>query len=323
MADRQTVMTGKEASRRFEVLTAPLTGTMLIDASAGTGKTYTIAALVVRLLLERGLELKDILVVTFTEAAAEDLRGRIRQGIRKAALAFESGVGEDEFLQGLLTARPEHDRAAARLNLFLRNFDEAAVFTIHGFCQRVLAEHSLETGVPFDSELVIDLGEILQRIVEDFFRTSFYHDSPLVVGYCLNFFNPEAMRRRLGNLYDREDIEVRPQLDGASLRRDLAMAERDYRAAFARVAEAWPERCEPVRKFLLENEGLNRNKYREKSLPAWLAALESLLALVEPPPELFKEFEKFTIDGLRDGLKKGCEAPAEPFFAECGELLAA
>lgn len=323
MADGQTDKTGRESISRFAVLTAPLTGTMLIDASAGTGKTYTIAALVVRLLLERGLELNDILVVTFTEAAADDLRGRIRQGIRKAALAFESGSGEDEFLQGLLTACPGHDRAAARLNLVLRNFDEAAVFTIHGFCQRILAEHSLETGVLFDSELVTDLRALLQRIVEDFFRTSFYRDSPLVVGYCLKFFSPELMRRRLGNLYDREDLEVRPQLDGTALRRDLAAAERDYRAAFIRVAEAWPERCETVRKFLLKNEGLNRNKYREKSLPAWLAALESLLALVEPPPELFKEFEKFTLDCLRDGLKKGCEAPTEPFFAECGELLAA
>jgi exodeoxyribonuclease V beta subunit len=323
MADGQTVMTGPEAVRRFQVMTAPLTGTMLIDASAGTGKTYTIAALVVRLLVERSLELKDILVVTFTEAAAEDLRDRIRQGIRKAALAFETGSSDDQFLHGLLAAWPDPARAAARLNLVLRNFDEAAVFTIHGFCQRVLAEHSLETGVLFDSELVTDLRELLRRIVEDYFRTSFYDDSPLVVGYCLKFFDPELMRRRLGSLYDREDIEVRPQQDGAVLRRDLAAAELDYRAAFGRVAGAWPERCEPVRKFLLENEGLNRNKYREKSLPAWLAALESLLALVEPPPELFKEFEKFTLDCLLGGLKKGCAAPAEPFFAECGDLLAA
>lgn len=310
-----------ELSRPFTVLTAPLTGTMLIDASAGTGKTYTIAALVVRLLLERGLELKEILVVTFTEAAAEDLRGRIRQGIKKAAQAFESGTGEDEFLQGLLLSCPDHVRAAARLNLVLRNFDEAAVFTIHGFCQRVLAEHSLETGVLFDSELVTDLREILRRIVEDYFRTSFYDDSVLVVGYCLKFFSPELMRRRLGNLYDREDIEVRPQLDGAAIRRELAAAESDYRAAFARLAEVWPRRRELVREFLLGSEGLNRNKYKKESLSGWLAALEALLGRTEPPVELFEKFEKFTPEGLRDGLKKGYGAPEEPCFAHCGELL--
>jgi exodeoxyribonuclease V beta subunit len=321
MVDGQVVTTDRETIRRFEVMTAPLIGTMLIDASAGTGKTYTIAALVVRLLVERGLELKDILVVTFTEAAAEDLRGRIRQGIRKAALAFESGRGEDEFLQGLLAAWPEHDRAAARLNLVLRNFDEAAVFTIHGFCQRVLAEHSLETGVLFDSELVTDLRELLRRIVEDYFRTSFYQESELVVGYCLKFFSPENMRGRLGNLYDREDIEVRPQLDGAVLRQGLAAAECDYRAAFARVAQFWPRRRESVREFLLESEGLNRKKYKKESLPGWLAAMETLLGRAEPPIELFEKFGKFTTEGLLDGLKKGHDAPDEPFFARCDELL--
>jgi len=304
----------------FQVLTAPLTGTMLIDASAGTGKTYTIAALVVRLLLERRLDLKEILVVTFTEAAAEDLRERIRLGIKKAAQAFTSGQGEDAFQQGLLAAWPDHPRAAARLNLLLRNFDEAAVFTIHGFCQRVLAEHSLETGVLFDSELVIDLRELLQLIVEDFFRTNFYDDSPLVVGYCLKYFNPVSMQKRLGNLYAREDIEVRPQLTRAALRRELAIVESDYQAAFSRVCTAWPERCAAVRTILLESEGLNRVRYKVAAIPNWLAALEALLTKAEPGPELCDKFEKFTPETLAAAIKKGFAPPEEPFFERCGEL---
>lgn len=320
MADGQTVTGGREMSRRFDALTAPLAGTLLIDASAGTGKTYTIAALVVRLLLERGLELKEILVVTFTEAAAEDLRGRIRQGIRKAAIAFETGCGADAFQQGLLASRPDHARAAARLNLVLRNFDEAAVFTIHGFCQRVLAEHSLETGVLFDSELVADLRDLLRRIVEDFFRASFYQDSLLVVGYCLKFFGPEPMRKRLGNLYGREDVEVRPHLDGEAIRKQLAIAESDYRAAFARAAEGWPDRREAVRTFLLESGALKGNQYKPESVKVWLAALEAVLGRAEPPVELFEKFGKFTPEALRGGLKKGFEPPSEPFFDRCGEL---
>jgi len=323
MVDRQSDLAEGESIPPFQVLTAPLIGTRLIDASAGTGKTYTIAALVVRLLLERRLDLKEILVVTFTEAAADDLRNRIRQGLVKAARAFESGRSEELFLQGLLAAWPDHAGAAARLDLLLRNFDEAAVFTIHGFCQRVLAEHSLETGVLFDSELVTDLRQLLQRIVEDFFRASFYHDSPLVVGHCQKFFTPEVLQKRLGNLYAREDIEMRPQLDGAAIRGALAAAENDYRATFARVAAVWPERRQAVQRFLLESEGLNRNKYRKESLPGWLSVLALLLAQLEPPPELFKEFEKFTPECLGAGLKKGFAAPDEPFFACCGELQAA
>ncbi|NTV12950.1 MAG: exodeoxyribonuclease V subunit beta [Desulfobulbaceae bacterium] len=323
MVEGPGVSRGAAAIPPFQVLTAPLLGTMLIDASAGTGKTYTIAALMVRLLLERGLDLKEILVVTFTEAAAEDLRDRIRQGIKKAAQAFASGQAEDAFLQGLLLSWPEHSRAAARLNLLLRNFDEAAVFTIHGFCQRVLAEHSLETGVLFDSELVTDLRELLQRILEDFFRTSFYDDSSLVVGYCLKSFSPEALRKRLGNLYAREDIEVRPQLAGATIRRALVQAEEEYRAVFARLAAAWPARRQAVREFLLESGALKGNQYRPDAVPCWLASLDALLARSEPPLEFFDKFAKFTQEGLEAALKKGFAAPAEPFFAHCGELQAA
>ena len=68
----------------FDLEKSPLHGRNLIEASAGTGKTYTLAALFVRLILEKGLRVDQILVVTFTEAATEELRDRIRRRMREA-----------------------------------------------------------------------------------------------------------------------------------------------------------------------------------------------------------------------------------------------
>ena len=156
----------------FDIKAAPLKGTMLIDASAGTGKTYTISSLVIRLLLEKGLTIDEILVVTYTEAAVEDLKSRIRNRIIDGVRAFESMGSDDAFLDEVVGSL-DKTKALRLLNSALRDFDESAIFTIHGFCRRVLNEHSLESGVVFDTSLVTDLHDLLKEITEDFFRINF------------------------------------------------------------------------------------------------------------------------------------------------------
>ena len=91
----------------FTLTGSPLKGLNLIDASAGTGKTYTICALLLRLLLEKELNIEQILVVTYTEAATEDLRDRIRQKLRQALEALNSGTSDDTFLQEYLDSIPD------------------------------------------------------------------------------------------------------------------------------------------------------------------------------------------------------------------------
>ena len=130
-------------------------GTMLIEASAGTGKTFTISGLVLRLLLERPeLTIDRILVTTFTELATAELRGRIRGFLRRAIDAFRARKTDDKFLADLLEKHPDERAATSRLEAALVNFDEAPIFTIHGFCRRVLAERAFESGTLFDAELV-------------------------------------------------------------------------------------------------------------------------------------------------------------------------
>ena len=113
--------------------TTPLSGINLIEASAGTGKTYTIAALYLRLVVEQKRRVDEILVVTFTEAATQELAERIRDRIRQAIAYLESGAGEEPLLKALFPEDEDHSEAALRLGDALRNFDEAAIFTIQGF----------------------------------------------------------------------------------------------------------------------------------------------------------------------------------------------
>ena len=123
----------------FDVFNCPLSGRILIEASAGTGKTWNIGGLYLRLLLEKQLEVKQILVVTFTRAATAELRDRIRGRIAKA-LSYLNGVddlADDTFLLELLGRQLEtgntHAELTSRLQLAFESFDQAAIFTIHSF----------------------------------------------------------------------------------------------------------------------------------------------------------------------------------------------
>ena len=125
----------------YNAVTVPLAGINLIEANAGTGKTWAITALYVRLLLEAGREVGSILVVTFTEAATGELRDRIRKRLSEMRDAFERGAAaDDDTLARVLLGRTA-DRADARLRLVaaLRDFDQAPIYTIYAFCQRVLS----------------------------------------------------------------------------------------------------------------------------------------------------------------------------------------
>jgi exodeoxyribonuclease V beta subunit len=155
---------------RFDLLEAPIEGVTLVEASAGTGKTYAIATLFLRLLLERDLAVDEVLVVTFTEAATMELRDRVRRRLRDAVRAFENPKGSDhdpELLRLVARSRrPDHD--GKRLSAALLGMDAAAIHTIHGFCQRVLRDSAFDSGVAFETELITDISALRDEIVHDF-----------------------------------------------------------------------------------------------------------------------------------------------------------
>lgn len=194
-------------------LTFPLFGSRLIEASAGTGKTFTLALLYVRLILgtsnnqqgfQRPLMPKEILVVTFTELAAGELRDRIRARLVEAADYFKHPEkNADTLLATLRTDYPEEEwtRCAWRLQMAAESMDEASVSTIHSWCNRMLVEHAFDTRGLFSRELVTDTSELLRQVVEDFWRVHFYQLKPEEAAAVTQIFDsPTALEKALYHL---------------------------------------------------------------------------------------------------------------------------
>ena len=174
----------RQSPAPLDVFTCPLAGVNLIEASAGTGKTWTLCGLYLRLLLEQEFTVQQILVVTFTNAATAELRERIRTRLLDL-LGFLNGTlpgTPDAFLGRLadhVTQRPGMGKQAvtARLELALSSFDEAAIYTIHGFCQRALADHPFAAGLPMRTELIESDHDLVMETVHDFWRRHVADDS--------------------------------------------------------------------------------------------------------------------------------------------------
>ncbi|QFY43214.1 exodeoxyribonuclease V subunit beta [Candidatus Methylospira mobilis] len=171
--------------QKLNPLDFPLLGTRLIEASAGTGKTWIIAALYIRLVLghgsenarfDRALLPPDILVVTFTEAATRELRDRIRARLTQAAACFRGREEGDEFLRGVKSsyAETQWPGCARLLEISALWMDEAAVYTIHGWCNRMLQQHAFDSGSLFKQEVNTSDLELLNEVVRDYWRTFFY-----------------------------------------------------------------------------------------------------------------------------------------------------
>jgi len=147
-----------------------LDGISLIEAGAGTGKTYSITNIYIRLLLERNYDSGEIAVVTFTVAAADELRERISNKLRELLTALESGIENipDEFSSIIKRSNIEESRI--KIELALRSLDDAPIFTIHKFINKITKENAFESRSSFDAEISEDKSEILSSIVMDFFR---------------------------------------------------------------------------------------------------------------------------------------------------------
>ena len=161
------------------VRTELLKGVNLIEASAGTGKTYAIAMLVLRFVVEQGIAIDRVLVVTFTKAATEELKDRVRSRLAevKRVLDGHTDTIDSSVIDWLANLGMEPELVKQRLAMALLNIDQVGIFTIHGFCQCVLREHALESGQLFDAELTDDLALIKQACADDFWRRQIYNRS--------------------------------------------------------------------------------------------------------------------------------------------------
>ncbi len=165
-------------SRLFDLTTTPIDdGITVIEASAGTGKTYCLTGLVLRLLLERRVsEISELLVVTFTRAATQELVERLRAGLTQTCrlLAGEDDSADPFFLHLAETYRGDRDALRLAREALVR-FDDLTVSTIHGFCLRILEESAFESGEPFEGELVENAAPLLLESARDVWRQLLYH----------------------------------------------------------------------------------------------------------------------------------------------------
>ncbi|NLC70881.1 MAG: exodeoxyribonuclease V subunit beta [Desulfuromonadaceae bacterium] len=306
----------------LERLPAPLKGFHLIEASAGTGKTRTITDLFVRLLLE-GHGVGEILVVTFTEAATKELKSRLRRRLLEA-LAVVDGLHGDPELERLVQAAAGNRRGLrARLQGAVTGFDEAAVFTIHGFCRKILQEHCFESGQLFDVELIADPSFLLQEAVEDFWRRLLPEVSPLFLRFLLKLLQdrrrdrdaPDLLADFARQVLSRPDLRVLspPAPDG------LTETEQEVAGLFAAMRILWEREREKIFS-LLQDQGLNRRSYPVNRISPWMSEGDDFFLSADPFFE-WKHLDRFSVETLAAACKKGFSPVHHPFFEDCRLFL--
>jgi exodeoxyribonuclease V beta subunit len=194
----------------------PLQGRILIEASAGTGKTWNIGLIYLRLLLERDLRVEQILVTTFTEAAAQELHERLRRRLVEAERLLEAASVEradGNSLEGYLAMLcPDVDsrrHALRKIQLARTDLDHAPVSTIHALCQRIQRDYPLESGAAFANDKLFDEQQLQRECVEDFWRRRYLAGEvdPREAALLLKD-GPEGLLRDLGGLANSTDARI-------------------------------------------------------------------------------------------------------------------
>lgn len=159
--------------KEFDAATTPIEGHMLLEASAGTGKTYSLMRVLLRLLVEKGIELDRILVVTFTNAATDELSSRLRSNLTE--LIEQIRLKKNGSFNDLLDSWEEKKYCSAeileKLQTALNKIDDAAIFTIHGFCQRILQDFVFSSKGNYDFEIGDD-SDAKDKALTTFLRTN-------------------------------------------------------------------------------------------------------------------------------------------------------
>lgn len=307
-------------------LTLPLRGERLIEASAGTGKTFTIGLLYLRLLLglggpdaySRPLSVEEILVVTFTEAATAELRGRIRANIHELRLACIRGVSRNPMLMQLLSEMPQPAEAASLLLAAERQMDEAAIFTIHGFCQRMLNLNAFESGMLFEQQLIEDEQQLLRQATADFWRRHCYPLSLDIARVIVSEWRgPEQLLATLRPWLQGEAPNLRlPPGDAET----LSTRHHDNLTRIDAMKAQWRGVGEEVLSLVGQSD-VDKRSYSSKNLPVWVSKV-SLWAQSETgdyqvPPEL----ARFGQQMLDEKTKKG-SPPQHALFAAIDTFLA-
>ena len=298
------------------------TGTVLVEASAGTGKTHALTTLVARLVVEEGRKIDEILVVTFTRAATAELKDRIRRTLKAAREAVQAameqrGHGTEAQARELLErwtgpAGVDLGQSARRLDAALQDIDRASVYTIHGFCQRVLGDLAFEGGFPFGFEVSGDDRDLTEGAVRDFWRRRLYDASLLLVRYAVdNEFLPGALAQWTAAGRTKPGLRI---AGAEPPERPLEAHEAEWRSVFEATRARWDGHGKAFRREMREGKWLNRNRYQVKTVERRLDLVEKSFAL--PEPRLWDEgiASWFGRERVSGACRKNASMPDNPLF---------
>ncbi|OOR98715.1 exodeoxyribonuclease V subunit beta [Haemophilus paracuniculus] len=314
----------------LNALTLPLDTSVLIEASAGTGKTYTIANLFVRLLLKdeakrNPLNINEILVVTFTTLATQELRDRIRKRLAEVRKLFSdykekksTDLEQDQaFLfplyQNVIEQDPDLSETLLRLSIAEKEIDLANIFTIDSFCQKMLFQFAFDSGVPFDIELNPDENELLTRLNQEIWREQCY---PLKQEYAQTIYNNYKTPDNL--LW-----KIRPYLYQNLPEQNKLISENSLNDLFERInhhirkiKQKWQENQPDIIQFLQTEPNLNRRSYRSDLILKWAEQINEWANSTELfIPDNFSRFCQRGLDNPK-ARKNAEQAVENALFAE-------
>ncbi|MCX7220290.1 MAG: UvrD-helicase domain-containing protein, partial [Burkholderiales bacterium] len=332
MNSQQQQLNQASGSQVLDALHFPLHGSRLIEASAGTGKTWTIAALYLRLVLGHGSELGDelgtnsafprallpseILVMTFTRAATRELSHRIRERLVHAAKCFRGTLPDrkDVFLCELIAAYTSEQarlQAAHRLMLAAESMDDAAIFTIDAWCQRMLREHAFDSGSLFDEELLSDETALLEDAVRDYWRQQVYQLDSKTLAVLRSYWNEvSALENAIRPLVGKSELlGVVPKETLAKL---IHRVQTEQGAILGELKLGWLDRAQDMQAWIEAQQTaapkcFSGVKLKTATVQAWFASLrewaQDPLALM--PDAFDKAWTRLTPAGIVDACNKG------------------
>lgn len=302
----------------LDIIEVPLKeGISLIEASAGTGKTFSIANLFLRLLLEKKFQLRNILVVTFTDAAAEELKTRIRDNINDALNYAESGVIENdkEILRNIVdkyAALYDSNAVQELLRSAIVHFDEAAIFTIHSFCKRTLQENSFESMSLFNFELITDQDDFITETVNDFWREQMVFAEPLIAAAAKNNnLKISELMKFSRSVLNRARVNFMPE--------SVDFHKEDFISLYRKISLLWDSSKAEITALIND-----RVAAKDISTKSKVTETEESLLLTDSPTEgKLKLIEKLSRSAIQAAILKKAKSPApeHKFFNLCEDFI--